>query len=237
MSSQQKHDKFRASLGRLPTDERVQHALREHLAPLLDDLAGTLRELSSLSWDDRVEALWGLIAADNFSAWQGLRGSSVYQFALDIVKRAIRSNRNDCRNFDLSLNATHDPGIWITGMLSAGLSAKETLNLIQFGVALRDHARQQQMRFRRALDIREFGEVIWGRTTKSLPPALAKNAEYVRARIAKAKLDPDGFAGFVLHLDREIRTENQLYQIKHRTKTKVTTGDPLRRQNSRLTNE
>ena len=235
--SSQKYNDFRTSLGRLPTDKSVQHALRERLAPLLDDLAGTLRELSSLSWDDRVETLWGLIAADNFSAWQGLRESSVYQFALDIVKRAIRSNRNNCRNFDLSLTATDDPGIWITGLLSAGLSAKEALNLIQFGVALRDHARQQQMRFRRALDIRDVGEVIWGRTAKSLPPALAMNAEYVRARIAKAKLDPGGFARFILHLDREIRTENQLYQIKHRTKTKVTTGEMLRRQNSRLTNE
>ncbi len=237
MPSHDYHD-FRASLGRLPTDERVQHALREYLAPLLDDLAGTLRELSSLSWDDRLETLWGLIQANNFSAWRSLRErESVHRFAFNIVTRAIRSICDDRRNFDLSLNATHDPGIWITGMLSAGLSAKEALNLIQFGVALRDHARQQQMRFRRALDIREFVEVIWGRTARLLPPELAINAEYVRSRIAKAKLDPDGFAGFVLHLDREIRTENQLYQIKHRTKTKVTTGDPLRRQNSRLTNE
>jgi hypothetical protein len=237
MSSQQKHDKFRASLGRLPTDERVQYALREHLAPLLDDLAGTLRELNPLSWDERVQTLWGLIAADNFSAWQGLRGSSVFQFALDIVKRAIRSNRNDCRNFDLTLNATYDSGIWITGLLSAGLRGSEALHLIQCSIQLRDHARQQQMRFRRALDIREFVEVIWGQTAQLLPPELAINVKYVRSRIAKAKLDPGGFARFILHLDREIRTENQLYQIKHRTKTKVTTGEMLRRQNSRLTNE
>jgi hypothetical protein len=235
--SSQKYNDFRTSLGRLATDERVQYALREHLAPLLDDLAGTLRELNSLSWDDRVETLWGLIAADNFSAWQGLRGSSVYQFALDIVKRAIRSNRNDCRNFDLTLNATQDSDIWISGILSAGLRGSEVLNLIQCSVVLRDHARHQQVRIRRALDIRGFVDVIWGRTAQLLPPALAKNAEYVRSRITKAKLDPNGFAGFILHLDREIRTENQLYQIKHRTKTKVTTGDPLRRQNSRLTNE
>jgi hypothetical protein len=235
--SSQKYNDFRASLGRLPTDERVQHTLREYLAPLLDDLAGTLRELSSLAGETRLETLWGLIAADNFSAWKGLRGSSVYQFALDIVKRAIRSNRNDRRNFDLTLNATQDSDIWISGILSAGLRGSEALNLIQCSVVLRDHARQQQMRFRRALNIAEFVDVIWGRTAQLLPPALAKNAEYVRSRITKGKLDPNGFAGFILHLDREIRTENQLYQIKHRTKTKVTTGDPLRRQNSRLTNE